>query len=173
MTFYDEDLEYSASPSEDEMEVYTHNDGWFQNINQNIRDCLQKNKCNWYWKAFIYCCYFQRTKISELYNCSFNGCDWIYFSLIQRAKINWPRRLCMRHPRWRLQCVADQCYYNFWSRRACVRHTWWRTKRSWPLFSPTFFFFFLFLFLSSPPSTFHPLRGISRAWKFVSPNILA
>ena len=28
-------------------------------------------------------------------------------------------------------------------------------------------------FLSSPPSTFHPLRGISRAWKFVSPNILA
>ena len=48
----------------------------------------------------------------------------------------------------------------FWSRRACVRHTWWRTKRSWPLFSPTFFFF---LFSSSPPSTFHPLRGISRA----------
>ena len=36
----------------------------------------------------------------------------------------------------------------FWSRRACVRHPWWRTKRSWPLFSPTFFFlFFLFLFL--------------------------
>ena len=26
-----------------------------------------------------------------------------------------------------------------------MRHTWWRTKRSWPLFSPTFFFFFLFL----------------------------
>ena len=36
------------------------------------------------------------------------------------------------------------------------------------LFSSSFFFFFL-----SPPSTFHPLRGISRAWKFVSPNILA
>ena len=30
----------------------------------------------------------------------------------------------------------------------CVRHTWWRTKRSWPLFSPTFFFF-LFLSFSS------------------------
>ena len=28
-------------------------------------------------------------------------------------------------------------------------------------------------FLSSTPSTFDPLRGISRAWKFVSPNILA
>ena len=54
----------------------------------------------------------------------------------------------------------------FWSRRACVRHPLWRTKRSWPLFSPTFFFFFFFLLFSfsfSPPSTFHPLRGISRA----------
>ena len=29
-----------------------------------------------------------------------------------------------------------------WSRRACVRHRRWRTKRSWPLFSPTFFFSF-------------------------------
>ena len=37
-------------------------------------------------------------------------------------------------------------FYSNWSRRACVRHSWWRTKRSWPLFSPTFFFF---LFLSS------------------------
>merc|ERR1712106_1099064 len=34
----------------------------------------------------------------------------------------------------------------YWSRRACVRHSWWRTKRSWPLFSPTFFFFFFFFF---------------------------
>ena len=37
------------------------------------------------------------------------------------------------------------CYHSYthcnWSRRACVRHPWWRTKRSWPLFSPTFFFF--------------------------------
>ena len=42
------------------------------------------------------------------------------------------------------------CTFLCWSRRARVRHTWWRTKRSWPLFSPTFFFFFfffLFLFL--------------------------
>ena len=37
------------------------------------------------------------------------------------------------------------------------------------LFSSSSFFFLLF----SPPSTFHPLRGISRASKFVSPNILA
>ena len=30
----------------------------------------------------------------------------------------------------------------------CVRHPWWRTKRSWPLFSPTFsFFLFLRLLL--------------------------
>ena len=41
---------------------------------------------------------------------------------------------------------------DFWSRRACVRHMWWRTKRSWPLFSPTFFFFF---FLSSFFSAFY------------------
>ena len=38
--------------------------------------------------------------------------------------------------------------YN-WSRRACVCQTWWRTKRSWPLFSPTFFFFFHFSFFFS------------------------
>ena len=36
-----------------------------------------------------------------------------------------------------------------------------------------FFLLFSFSSFSSPPSTFHPLRGISRAWKFVSPNILA
>ena len=70
--------------------------------------------------------------------------------------------------------LVNIVFVRFWSRRACVRHTWWRTKRSWPLFSPPFFFFFFFFLLfSSPPSTFHPLRGISRAWKFVSPNILA
>ena len=28
----------------------------------------------------------------------------------------WPRRLCVRHPRWLLQCVAGHCYYtNFQS----------------------------------------------------------
>ena len=37
-------------------------------------------------------------------------------------------------------------FFLYWSRRACVRHTWWRTKRSWPLFSPTFFFFSFFFF---------------------------
>ena len=34
------------------------------------------------------------------------------------------------------QVMSD---FGNWSRRAWVRHTWWRTKRSWPLFSPTFF----------------------------------
>ena len=63
--------------------------------------------------------------------------------------------------------IYFQNYLDFWSRRSCVRHTWWRTKRSWPLFT----YFFLLSF--SLPSTFHPLHGISRAWKFVSPNILA
>ena len=38
-------------------------------------------------------------------------------------------------------------HFRFWSRRACVRHPWWRTKRSWPLFSPTFFFFSFFFLL--------------------------
>ena len=35
--------------------------------------------------------------------------------------------------------MNDMVGSEFWSRRACVRHPWWRTKRSWPLFSPTFF----------------------------------
>ena len=35
----------------------------------------------------------------------------------------------------------------FGSRRACVCHQWWRTKRSLPLFLPTFFSFFLRLLL--------------------------
>ena len=25
---------------------------------------------------------------------------------------SWPRRLCVRHPRWRLQCVAGHCFYH-------------------------------------------------------------
>ena len=70
------------------------------------------------------------------------------------------------HSWWRTEAKLAIVSTYFWSRRACVRH-----KRSWPLFSHTFFFFFLSFFLSSTPSTFHPIRGISRAWKFVSPNI--
>ena len=48
-------------------------------------------------------------------------------------------------------------------RHLCV----WR-KWSWPLFSPTFSSFFL-----STSSAFHPLRGNSLGWDFVSPYILA
>ena len=60
----------------------------------------------------------------------------------------WPRQLCVRHPRWRLQCVAGHCYYQL--------------------------SVFLSLSFFSPPSfAFDPLQGNSRAWKFVSPNILA
>ena len=29
----------------------------------------------------------------------------------QSKESYWPRRLCVRHPRWRLQCVAGHCYY--------------------------------------------------------------
>ena len=39
------------------------------------------------------------------------------------------------------------------------------------VFTYFFLLFSFFLFFSS--FSFHPLRGISRAWKFVSPNILA
>ena len=28
-----------------------------------------------------------------------------------RSNTFWPRRLCVLHPRWRLQCVAGHCYY--------------------------------------------------------------
>ena len=31
-----------------------------------------------------------------------------------------------------------------------MRHPWWRTKRSWPLFSPTFFFFLVQACLRAP-----------------------
>ena len=41
-----------------------------------------------------------------------------------------------------------------------MRHTWWRTKRSWPLFSPTFFFLFLsFFFFFFSAFYFSPTLG--------------
>ena len=47
---------------------------------------------------------------------------------------------------------------------SCVRHPWWWTEAKLAIVFTYFFlfFFFFFLFLSTP-STFHPLRGISRA----------
>ena len=59
-------------------------------------------------------------------------------------------------------CPAWKMLFLFWSRCACVRHLWWRTKRSWPLFSPTFFSFFFFFFLSTP-SAIHQLHEYSRS----------
>ena len=57
--------------------------------------------------------------------------------------------------------MRDDDQSSFWSRRACVRHTWWRTKRSWPLFSPTFFFsfFFFFFFFFFSAFYFSPTSG--------------
>ena len=74
---------------------------------------------------------------------------------------NWSRQLaCATHGGER-----KRSWPLFWSRRlACA------TKQSWQLFSPTFF---CFCFFGFTPSAFHPLRGNSRGWKFVSPNILA
>ena len=65
---------------------------------------------------------------------------------------------------WKIN-IALYCCCNIFTAYDCfvgpgVRHTWWRTKRSWPLFSPTFFVLFSFFFSSSTPSAFHPLRGI-------------
>ena len=49
--------------------------------------------------------------------------------------------------------LVSQLTYLYWSRRlACATRVGER-KRSWPLFSPTFFFFFL-----STLSAFHPFR---------------
>ena len=111
-------------------------------------------------------------------------CSTILIRLSNIAGIyNWPRRLCVRHPRWRLQCVAGHCYYHrsvflflaqaalrappevafamrswplllpSFSLSSIVNHPWWRMKRSWPLFSPTFFsFFFFYAFCFSPTS---------------------
>ena len=58
----------------------------------------------------------------------------------------------------------------YWFRQLACSSCGGRRKQSWPLFSHTFSSSSFFL---STPSTFHPLRGNSRAWKFVSPNILA
>ena len=60
------------------------------------------------------------------------------------------------HPRF----PTNKQFLGILVQAACVHHPWWQTKRSWPLFSPTFFFLFLF---SSTPSAFHPLWGISRS----------
>ena len=40
-----------------------------------------------------------------------------------------------------------------------MRHPWRRTKRSWPLFSPTFFFLSFFFFLFSYAFCFSPTSG--------------
>ena len=52
----------------------------------------------------------------------------------------WPRRLA---------CAMRSLAFVITNVRSFgpdVRHPWWRTKRSWPLFSPTFFFFSFFSF---------------------------
>ena len=105
--------------------------------------------------------------------------DWAVVLIVLQVTLhyilNWSRRGCVRHPWLRAPPVvacatrgggrseAGHSFHLFFShffgsKRACVRHTWWRTKRSWPLFSPIFFFFFLF----SKHSAFHPLGGNSR-----------
>ena len=74
-----------------------------------------------------------------VYNCK--CCKtWIIFMS------NWPRRLCVGHPRGHLQCVAGHCYYH------CLVS----------LLSSFFFSVFCFW----------PTSG-NLAWKLVSPNILA
>ena len=39
---------------------------------------------------------------------NFQMCE---INLILHISNNWPRRLCLRHPRWCLQCLAGHCYY--------------------------------------------------------------
>ena len=77
-------------------------------------------------------------------------------------------------------CLHLLFSFSFWSRRACVRHPWWQTKRSWPLFSPTFFFFFFlfsfYAFCFSPTSEklpwlkicFPQYFGITRRYSVVT-----
>ena len=68
---------------------------------------------------------------------------------------HWPRRLCVRHPRWCLQCVAIvitnfQSVFTVLAKAACVRHACLCAACvAWPLLLPSFSLsFFLFLFFS-------------------------
>ena len=80
----------------------------------------------------------------------------------------------------------------YWSRCASVRHQWWRTKRSWPLFSPTFFLLLVQACLRAPPVVAdeaklaivftyfwsrracvrYPWWRMKRSWPLFSPNFL-
>ena len=95
---------------------------------------------------------------SKLIDCSFSSSIFflkdLYFYIEEHfshlkwmnATLELAQAVCVRHPRWHLQCVAGHCYY-----------------RLWLSLSP-------FSFTSSP---FSPLQGNSRGWSVVSPNILA
>ena len=48
----------------------------------------------------------------NLYLCISLQFFWLFWVLFSLPLTYWPRRLCMRHPRWRLQCVAGHCYYH-------------------------------------------------------------
>ena len=71
----------------------------------------------------------------------------------------WPRWLCVRYPRWPLQCVAGHCYYqlsvslffslssfpSFWPRRLCVHHLTWCLQCAGYCYYQLSLFFLLFL----------------------------
>ena len=71
--------------------------------------------------------------------------------------------------------LLQWCFILLLAQAACVRHACLRAPCvAWPLLLPSFSLSsFLFFFFFSPSFAFDPLQGISRAWKFVSPNILA
>ena len=59
--------------------------------------------------------------------------------LHNQTRPNWPRWLCVGHPRWRLQCVAGHCYCQLMAHvalRAPPEVAF--TMRSWPLLLPSF-----------------------------------
>ena len=47
----------------------------------------------------------------------------VQFATFTNEIDNWPRRLCMRHQRWRLQCATDHCYYQLLA-QAALRSRW-------------------------------------------------
>ena len=60
------------------------------------------------------------------------------------SDLNWPRRLCVRHTRWRSECVAGHCFCH-----CSVFFLFWPRRLACAMCACVFLFFFLSLLLST------------------------
>ena len=106
----------------------------------------------------------------------------------QSKESYWPRRLCVRHPRWRLQCVAGHCYYQLSVFFLCFFFSlsvfwFWPTLGKLPCVKICFPQYFgiaryvqkknvvTFIFLRNPLHflAFYGQRSVTAAWATPSP----